>query len=137
MKPGFSFFSKREYDELEPTPWLDANGRRNNLSANDSLQDQPGEKDLVESSGDLGIKALIYGQVQLYGQPKPKREPKHYHNNAYQHRPKLSVSFDDQPPVVINSCEPVVGGMEEKGEPEAEPQPVHDACDSVDLPETE
>ena len=132
----FSFPSKQEYDELEPKPWLDANGSPNGLNANNFLQDQPGENELEESGGDLGINALIYGQVQLYGQPKPIRELKHYHN-ASQERPKLSVLFDDQPPAVTNCCESVVGGVEERDEPEAEPQPVHDACNSLGLPETD
>ena len=46
MKPGFSFLCGQQSDELEPTPWLDANGKPNGLNANEPTQDQPGENEL-------------------------------------------------------------------------------------------
>ena len=82
MKPGFSFLSKQEYDELEPTPWLDANGKPNGLEMSAATQDQPGEEKPGKAEGDLGINALIYGHVQLNGEPKPKHEFKQHKNTS-------------------------------------------------------
>ena len=78
----------------------------------------------------------MYGQVQLYGKPKPKHEFVQ-RNNTFQKQPKLNVSFDDQPPAVINRYEPMVGGVEERDEPKAEPQPVHNACKAINLPHSD
>ena len=99
-------------------------------------QDQPGEEALGISEGDLGINALMYGQVQLYGKPKSKRELVQ-RDNTFQKPPKLNVSFDDQPPEIINHCEPMVGGVEERDEPKAEPQPVHNTFNTIGLPDSE
>ena len=72
------------------------------------MQDQPGEEKPGKSEGELGSHALIYVQVQLYGNPKLKRKFVQC-ESTFQKRTRLSVSFDDQPPVVINRGELVIG----------------------------
>ena len=92
MKPGFSFFSKQDYDELEPTSWLDTNGKPNGLEIGEPAQDQPGEVKPgkpEEGKPDLAINALIYDQVQLYGKSKPKREVTQ-HRDMSERQHKLS-----------------------------------------------
>ena len=49
MRPGFSFLFKQEYDESEPTPWLDANGKPNGLVMSAATQDQPGKEEAGQS----------------------------------------------------------------------------------------
>ena len=51
MKPGFSFLSKEEYEILEPTPWLDANGRPNGLEVRERAKDKPGEEKSGQTRG--------------------------------------------------------------------------------------
>ena len=68
---------------------------------NGPTQDQPGEEKLGKSEKDLGINAIMHGQVQLYGKPKPKREFIQ-RENTFEKQPKPSVSFDDQSQRVIS-----------------------------------
>ena len=94
------------------------------------------KKSRGKPEGGSGINALMYGQVQLYGKPKPKHKFIQ-RDNTFKKRPKLSVSFDDQPPAAINRFELVVGGVVERDEPRAEPQPFHNTSNTIGLPDSE